>query len=104
MKNHSVSILLILNVLFFSGCVTYIPAEEYNLARAAYEAAREANSAHIVPALWFKAEQAYRAGQASYKERRYDQARVMLNQARILAEQAETAARVERQKSGEFVP
>jgi hypothetical protein len=91
-------------LVLVSACVTYIPADEYNLARAAYEAARDADAARYAPALWFKVEQAYREGQKLFRERDHENARVMFIQAKNFAEQAENAARIERHKSGDFVP
>jgi hypothetical protein len=95
---------LAIPLFVLSACVTYIPADEYNLARAAFEAARDADAARYAPALWFKAEQAYREGQKLFKERNYESARAVFVQSKYFAEQAENAARIERHKSGDFVP
>jgi len=73
-------------------------------ARAAYEAAKDADAARYVPAIWFNAEQAYREAQTAYKDRRYPRAKELFNQSRQLSEQAENAARLARQQSGEIVP
>lgn len=89
--------------LLLVGCVTYIPVDEYNLARAAYEAARDADAPRYAPALWFNAEQAYRDGQKAYKERRYGEARDHFEDARDYAEKAENAARLARHQSGDIV-
>jgi hypothetical protein len=91
-------------VTVFSGCVTYLPLDEYNIARAAMEGARDKEAMKFAPNLWFKAEQAYREGEASYRDRRYDKARVMFEQARKLAEEAENAAHLSRFESGEIAP
>jgi hypothetical protein len=90
--------------IVFSGCVTYIPVDEYNLARAAYEAARDADAPRYAPSLWFNAEQAYRDGQKSFKERNFGDARYKFTQTRNYAEQAENAARLARHQSGDVVP
>lgn len=90
-------------VLGAAGCVTH-PIDEYNLARAAFEAARDADATRYAPALWFKAEQSYREGQRLYKNRSYDAAKAVFQNARTYAEQAENAARLERHKSGDFIP
>jgi hypothetical protein len=97
-------LLVLVSSALFNACVTYIPVDEYNLARAAYESARDADAPKYAPALWFQAEQTYREGQKLYKDRAYGQARSSFNQARSLAEQAENMARLERHKSGDFVP
>ena len=86
------------------GCVTYLPLDEYNIARAAMEGARDKEAMKFAPNLWFKAEQAYREGEAAYRDRRFDKARVMFEQARKLAEDAENAAHLSRFESGEIAP
>lgn len=88
----------------FSGCVTYIPVDEWNTARAAYESARDADAARFVPSMWFKAEQTYREAQRAYKDREYDKAKALFIRARIYCEQAENAARLARYQSGEVIP
>lgn len=86
------------------ACVTYLPVDEWTLARSAYEAAKDADSARYVPAIWFNAEQTYREAQKAYKDRHYNQAKKLFIDARQLCEQAENAARLARQQSGEVVP
>ena len=88
------------------GCVTSssVPIEEYNLARAAYEAARDADCVRFAPSLWFNAEQSYREGQKAYAERNYGAARDKFEEARGYAEQAENAARLARHDSGDVAP
>ncbi len=87
-----------------SGCVTTFPIDEYNLARAAFESARDADAAHYAPALWFGAEQAYHAGQKDYADRQYGDAKDKFIEARDLAERAEDVSRLARHQSGESVP
>lgn len=86
------------------GCVTYIPVEEYTIARSAYEAARDAEAPRYAQALWFNAEQAYREGQKAFRERHYGEARARFVDTRAYAEQAENAARLSRHQSGQVVP
>jgi hypothetical protein len=93
---------LLFLALGFSGCVTSVPVEDYTLARAAYDAAKEAEALRYAPALWYNAEQAYRLGQRSYKERNYTEAEERFKEARVAAEKAENAARVARQNSGDM--
>jgi hypothetical protein len=40
-----------------------IPVDEYTIARAAMEGARESEAPRYAPAFWYKAEQAYREGE-----------------------------------------
>ncbi len=94
---------LILVVLGVSaGCVTSVPVDDYVLARAAYDSAKDAEALRYAPALWYDAEQAYREGQRAYKERRYDEAKADFNDARVAAEKAENAARVARHTAGDI--
>lgn len=85
-----------------SACVTSVPVEEYTLARAAYDSAKDAEALRYAPALWYNAEQAYREGQRAYKERRYSDAEADFKDARIAAEKAENAARVARHQAGDL--
>ncbi|HVK59948.1 MAG TPA: DUF4398 domain-containing protein [Bdellovibrionales bacterium] len=83
------------------GCVTSFPIDEYNLARTAYEAARDADANRYAPALWYNAEEKYREGEKAYRDRKFDLARERFIETRTIAEQAENAARLARQKSGD---
>ncbi len=88
-----------------AGCVTVrIPTDEYNLARAAVDAAREAEAARYAPGFWYKAEEAYKQAQRLYKERYYKDAQKLFAEAKVQAERAENAARVTRFQSGETAP
>lgn len=91
-------------VLCGSGCVTDVPVQEWTLARSSYEAAKDADAARYVPSIWFNAEQTYREGQKAYRDRRYKTSKTLFIEARRLCEQAENAARLARQQSGEVVP
>lgn len=89
-------------VLTASACVTSFPVEDYTLARAAYESAKDAEALRYAPALWYNAEQAYREGQRAYKERRYGDAESSFKEAKVAAEKAENAARIARHQSGDL--
>ncbi len=86
------------------GCVSMIPVDEYTIARAAMEGARESEAPRFAPALWYKAEQAFREGEAYFRDRAYSDAATRFTQARSLAEQAENAARLSRFESGDLAP
>ena len=95
--------LFVVGLLFLmSGCVTSVPVEDYTLARAAYESARETEALRYAPAFWYNAEQAYRNGQRAWKERRYDDAEKNFKEARAMAEKAENAARIARHNAGDL--
>ncbi|RYZ61312.1 MAG: DUF4398 domain-containing protein [Proteobacteria bacterium] len=89
---------------FGTGCVTHIPVDEYTMARAAYEAAKDSDAARFAPSLWFNAEQAYREAQKDFRDRHYEQAAIRFVQAQDLSEQAENSARLSRNQSGEVIP
>jgi len=81
-----------------------MPVDEWTMARAAYEAAKDADSARYVPSIWFNAEQTYREAQKAFRDRRFSSAKTLFIQSKQLCEQAENAARLARQQSGEVVP
>jgi Domain of unknown function (DUF4398) len=95
--------LVVLTSAFLSGCVTssQVPLEEYTLARAAYEAAKDADALRYAPALWYNAEENYREAQRAFKERNYGRAESLFEDARIAAEKAENAARIARHQAGD---
>ncbi len=90
--------------MFTTSCVTEVPIDEWAVARAAYNAAKEAEAARYVPAIWFNGEQAYREAQRAYKERRYGDARDLFAQAKALCEQAENAAKLAQKQAGDIIP
>lgn len=100
-----INALLIMQLGILPGCITvYIPNDEYNLARAAVEAAKETEAARYAPGLWYKAEQAYKEAERLYKERDYGVAKSRFVEAKSFAEKAENAARIARFQSGETAP
>ena len=94
--------LLFVALFLLVGCVTSVPVDDYVLARAAYDSAKEAEALRYAPALWYNAEQAYRDGQRDYKERRYDEAKAEFRTSRLAAEKAENAARIARHAAGDL--
>lgn len=86
------------------GCVTSPPPiDEYALARAALEAARNVEAARHSPGFYHQAEESYRKAKLLYEEREYTDAKAMFLRARIAAEKAENSARLIRMKSGEVL-
>ncbi len=83
-----------------SACVGLPPVEEYNLARAAHEAAIESESSRYAQGLWYKADDAYNSAVKLYKDRQHDEARREFANALELLEKAENAARIQRVQSG----
>lgn len=79
--------------LTFSSCVSNPPVSDYSIARAAYDAAKEAGAPRLAPAQWFKADQAYKKAQKLFKDRDYSGAREAFEESRFLSEKAENTAR-----------
>lgn len=86
------------------GCISFIPVDDYTIARAAMDGARESEAPRFAPALWYRAEQAFREGETFFRERDYENSAKRFSQARTLAEQAENAARLSRFESGDLAP
>lgn len=82
------------------SCAGSPPVEEYNLARAAYDAATEAESSRYAQGLWYKADDTYKNAIRLYKDRDNSAAREEFDEARELLERAENAARLNRFQSG----
>ncbi|MBK9323274.1 MAG: DUF4398 domain-containing protein [Bdellovibrionaceae bacterium] len=79
------------------------PIEEYTLARAAIESARAVQAPRHSPGYWHQADEAYRLGRLSFKDRDYNRAREEFIRARAAAEKAENSARLIRQKTGDVL-
>jgi hypothetical protein len=79
------------------------PLEEYSLARAAIEAARSVQAPRHSPGYWHQADEAYRQGRLSFRDRNYDRAKDEFIRARQAAEKAENSARLIRQKTGDVL-
>ena len=87
----------------FLGCASQPPKEQYNLAFAAMEGARAVQATKYAPALWYKAEEAYRRAEDYYKKEDYTEAEKNFVRARSYAERAENASRLKRFETGEGV-
>jgi hypothetical protein len=91
-------------IFFMSGCQTVpAPIEEYTLARAAIEAARNVQAPRHSPGYWHQADEAYRQAQDHYRDHDWSKARTEFIKARLAAEKAENSARLIRQKTGEVL-
>lgn len=95
-------VLLIFFVFSLGGCVTtQAPVEEFNLAVAALDAARQAESAKYASGFFHRANESFRRGQILYQNKEYNKARIEFEQTRVNAEKAENAARLLKWKNGE---
>lgn len=93
-----------LGVLVCAGlsCVTTpAPLLEYNLARAAIQAAQNAEAGRFDPGHMHEAEEAYRKAKSLLDDREHELAKSFFVKARLAAEKAENAARAMKRKSGE---
>lgn len=90
--------------LFLFACQTVPePVDDYALARAALEAARDVQSARYTPGLWHQAENFYKQGQYYYREKDWEKAKSLFLKARQSAEKAENSSRLIRQRTGEVL-
>ncbi len=97
-----VQVALILLVAFVVGCAVNPPVQEYALARTALEAAKVAGAEKYSPSIWFKAEEAYRVGEAQFSKGKFEEARQHFADTLDLSERAENKARYDKRKSGEL--
>jgi len=95
--------LLFASLLLFSCQTIPEPVDDYTLARAALEAARDVQAARYSPGLWHQAENFYKQGQYYYREKDWAQAKSFFQKSRISAEKAENSSRLIRQKTGEVL-
>ena len=87
-----------------TGCQTGpMPLDEYTMARAAIDAARDVQAPRLSPGFWHQAEEAYRRGRLFYKDSRWDEARIEFLKAKQAAEKAENSARLNRQRTGDIL-
>jgi hypothetical protein len=95
---------LALIFLALSGCVTQTkPIDEFVLARAALEAAKQVEAAKYSPGFWYQAEESYKKAQELYENREYNLARDLFLKSKSAAEKAENSSRLIRQKNGEVL-
>ena len=93
-------------VLFIAvvGCQTVSkPTEDYVIARAALDAAKQVEAARYSPGFWNQAEEAYRKAKIFYDDREYEAAKKEFIKAKMAAEKAENSARLIRLKNGEVL-
>lgn len=95
--------LLIFSLLVTSCQTVPEPVDDYALARAALEAAREVQSSRYSPGLWHQAENFYKQGQYHFREKDWSAAKTFFIKSRISAEKAENSSRLIRQKTGEVL-
>lgn len=85
-------------ILILAGCQIDPPQEEYSIARAAIEAAREADAPKYAPGYWHKARTTFQQAEKFYKDRENEMAKTYFVRARVYAERAENSAQLARAK------
>lgn len=91
--------------LALAGCVVPpAPYEDYALARAAVQAAQEADSARYVTAIYRRAEDSFRNGQKAFKDGDNLEAKKFFRSAIQLAEKAENMTKLKKFQSGDSFP
>jgi Domain of unknown function (DUF4398) len=89
-------------ILVLGSCVsTTLPIQEYSLAKTAFDAAVSSESAKYAPQLFYRAEKAYKRGEALYKERDFNEARKQFLMCQKLSERAENTSRLKQFNSAE---
>lgn len=102
MPNWAKYLFVVTLFLSLSACITTrAPVEEFNLAVAAIESAKQVEAAKHASGLYHRAQESLRRGQILYKNREYEKARIEFEAARSDAERSENAARLIRWKTGE---
>ena len=89
---------------FLIGCATEPPLEQFTIARAALNAARDVDATRYSPGHFHRAEEQYRYGEKSYRAEDYAVAKNYFEQAIYFAEQAENSTRLKKFKTGESFP
>lgn len=92
------SFLLLLAV---SSCVGPAPVDDYNLAAAALQSAKQAGASRFASGFLTKANDYYKQALVEYDNRDYKKAQVLFRQARLFAERAENVSVIKRAQTGE---
>jgi hypothetical protein len=87
-----------LTLLILCACSFNPPLEEYSLAKAAIDAAKQYESDRFSPGIWYQAEENYRKGQVAFKASDFEDAKQFFIKARVFAEKSEDKARSEKGK------
>lgn len=91
-------------VLFLAGCTSVtFPIQEYTLARSALQSAEQNDAERLTPLLFQQAQDAYKQAENHYREKEYEEARILFMKSRKLAEKAENIARIKKSKTGEVL-
>ena len=88
-----------------SACITPPPPyQDYTLARTAYRAAQDVDSARFAAGLWAKADENFRNGERAYRENDFGPAKEYFRKAVLFSERAEDATRLKKFETGDSFP
>ncbi len=85
------------------SCAGVPPKEDYVFAITALENAKKAQVDKLEPKLDYQSKKLYEIALKFYEERNYTKAKEYFIKTRIIAEKAETKARIKKYKNGEIV-
>lgn len=87
------------------GCVNkQPPREEYNLARAALQAASDSEAKRYAPRVFSEAKRYMKKAERSYQDRYFEKSTEYFRKSRYYAEKAENISRLKMFKQGEMGP
>lgn len=90
--------------VLLAGCQTIpAPIEDYALARAAMNSAKEVDAARLSSGYYHRAMESYSRAEVLYNERNFEEARKLFIRSRVDFERAENSAQAQRKKSGEVL-
>lgn len=96
--------LVLLIPLVWAGCVTTAaPIQDYALARAALQAAKEVDAARLASGYYHRALENYSRAEVLFEERQFELARDLFIKSRLDFERAENSAQAQRKKSGDVL-
>jgi hypothetical protein len=98
---------IFLCLLFFTltGCVNkQPPREEFNLARAALNAAKLSEAKRYAPKVYSQAKRYMRKAERAYEERYFDKSTDLFRKSRYYSEKAENISRVKMFDKGGMAP
>lgn len=96
--------ILLMGALSLCSCATEPPLEQFTIARAALNAARDVDSTRFSPGHFHRAEEQFRLGEKAYRDEDYAVAKNYFEQSIYFAEQAENSTRLKKFKTGESFP
>ena len=95
-------IFCLLSFFLLTACSSLTPYKDYALAKSALQTAKKFSADKLAPRYYSKSLALYKKAVSSYKQKEYDRAGSLFEEAIILAEKAELQARIKRKKDEEL--